>query len=459
MGKNKGIDKSTVIGVLVMFAIAIPIFIIDLYVDSVFLSLLILLGIGLAIVLVVYFVMSGIDKVRKSTGTWKFPIEKIEKSCAITGVIDISSDDDFKLAYKMVWDILQQEKIPQSQYHRYMDRNTIEGYYQTMRSNPSWDSSEVMQKVEKCYDECDREKVAIVKTAWTAGKREKAKLIVSSYFTQANVDVILREGARLRRSKNEQEANKAMNELRKKEQDTFTELTKYAKLHGREKRVAMCYDQYMLCKQECDKLEKQRDNSLSVAQSYRREKDDWAIAGGIAQGIAGPAAGLATAMDVQRKNAEAREKNEQSATAFTQFGLFTDNKLREKKKELQHYAERVDRAKKSLVDDSKPYELFEKLHFEQPTIGVSETGTITVKISANAKSFMIYDDRKAVIDGSVVANIYEGTTKVGQAIMVFPQDGVSEKTCELEGIALSCGQWGKKYHATIGINDLWAIEK
>lgn len=443
-------------GVLVIFAIAALIYLIDLWVDSFLLSVLILLGIGFGILCVIYLGMLITEKVRKLTGTWAFPIDSLKRSCARTGVIDISSEDDFQQAYKMVNNILVQEKIPQRYYDRYLNHSIIAQHYKTMCSDPSWDSSAVMQKVGKCYDEC---KAAQVESAMTPGQREKAKLIISTYFTNANMDVILKEGCRLRNDEKQREINKVLGAKRKEEQEKLQELTKYANLHGREKRVAMCYADYLLCKQERDNLAASCKNTQSVADNSHRNNSDWAVAGGIAQGIAGPAVGFATALDVQQQEAETRSNNKKLATASVCLLMFQKNELKKMESQLLHHAHLVQKAKTSLVDDNDSNKMFEKLHFSKPEITISQTGTITVKVKTHGEKTTIFDECNAVVDGSVIAHIYEEDTEIGQAIMVLPQNGIGENTCELEGIALFCGKQGGEYHTEFSANDLWAIEK
>ena len=58
-------------------------------------------------------------------------------------------------------------------------------------------------------------------------------------------------------------------------------------------------------------------NSL-YSMSAGREKD-WAIHGGIADAIAGPAAGIAIAADIQQKNAQTRAANTQLAQSIGQI--------------------------------------------------------------------------------------------------------------------------------------------
>ena len=88
---------------------------------------------------------------------------------------------------------------------------------------------------------------------------------------------------------------------------------------------------------------------------------------------------------------------------------------------------------------------------------VSRTGTITVEVSVVGHPFKICDDRPAIVDGSLTAHIFGGRKEIGQATLVFPENGAKYKTT-LTGMALFCGKKGAKYSVKMSPNDLWAIE-
>lgn len=424
--------------------------------DSFLLTLLIMVIIFVLFIAVCIYVMNCVEKHKMRKGTWKFPVDQLQKLCINTGVIAITGDSDFQSAYEMVIRILEHKKVPAKKYHLYASRDRIEEYYQTMRSDPKWDASPVMQKIGKCYDACKAEGAG---TASTPGQREKARLIISTYFTAANVDVVLSEGCRLRHDEQLMKINRQLEAKRTEEQAAYTELTGFSELHGREKEVAMYNSEYLICKQELDALKNQLNAVCGYAKTQMKKETDWASAGGIAEGIAGSAAGLATAIDVQNRNAEIRANNQKVIESNAGAILYFQKEIAQKEGKLQYQEKLVNRAKTRLVEEIAPDILFKKLHFDEPIINVSETGTITIEMQARADKFTIYDDRDAVVDGSVIAQVFDGATNVGQAVLTFPKDGIGEKNCELKGMALFCGKPGGAYRAEISANDLWAIEQ
>ena len=128
-------------------------------------------------------------------------------------------------------------------------------------------------------------------------------------------------------------------------------------------------------------------------------------------------------------------------------------------------------------------ELFARLAFGEPTVKVSQFGSVTVQVSVKAdKDLTIFDKLPAFIDGSITAEIYDGEEKIGEAVLVFPafgsmtyrleeeryRDGyVSVKglrtergrSVKLEGMCLGCGKKGKEYTVKLVPRDLWAMER
>lgn len=72
--------------------------------------------------------------------------------------------------------------------------------------------------------------------------------------------------------------------------------------------------------------------------------------------------------------------------------------------------------------------------------------------------FYIFDDVPAVIDGTVIAQIWDGKTCIGKAELVLPCYGISEKR-KLEGWCLFAGKPGKQYSVSFTATNLWAMEQ
>ena len=202
-----------------------------------------------------------------------------------------------------------------------------------------------------------------------------------------------------------------------------------------------------------------RNGASALIHASQQKEIDWATHGGIASGIAGPAAGLAVAADIQAKNAQIRAQNEANRQAFAPIVLTSYDGAAKHDKRAQQLLEEIEETKTKLVSDDDAWTCLKHLSFSDTMVEVSETGTCTVTTTAKQKTPMIiFGDVKAVIDGTVIAKIYDGDALVGLAKLVLPKYGVKDST-KLKGMCLYCGKPGKEYTVDFTSTNLWAMER
>lgn len=127
--------------------------------DSVFFMTFLFCGVGVAVLLVVFFVGIKVPEYFKNmrkkweiaANKWEFPVDELLIECSVTGILDITNDKEYQVAYRMVVEILEENKVPYTRYANYTERETIRGYLQVMRSSPEWADSWMMRKVMECY--------------------------------------------------------------------------------------------------------------------------------------------------------------------------------------------------------------------------------------------------------------------------------------------------------------------
>ena len=217
-------------------------------------------------------------------------------------------------------------------------------------------------------------------------------------------------------------------------------------------------------------LSDEREDVLSIIQNsrerirlsdkYSQQKEhDWALHGGIASGIAGPAAGLAVAADIQAENERIRAENAINAELLAPIIQNSKDAIKQYRKYVKALEKEIEEAKIKLVSTDDAETCLSKISFSNTEVEVSETGTCTVTTSAKLASPMfIYDNVEATIDGTIIANIYDEKTLIGSALLVLPKFGVEQET-ELRGMCLYCGTEGKTYTVEFTATNLWAIEK
>lgn len=203
----------------------------------------------------------------------------------------------------------------------------------------------------------------------------------------------------------------------------------------------------------------------AVYAGAKQPEHDWALHGGIASGIAGTGAGIATAMDIQNKNAQIRHSNQELASTIG--GIATDSISmiysieHDAEDTIEFYQKKINDVKNKIVKDLDPEMLFTKLNPSVKSYKISDTGAVKLKVEVNApKDFFILEDTPAVIDGTLYVDVIDpaaGET-VGEAICVLPIGGVEKKTT-IDCICLNPSKKIDSYDFYFASTNLWAIEE
>lgn len=248
----------------------------------------------------------------------------------------------------------------------------------------------------------------------------------------------------------------ALRQKKQAERSKQMELERYAGYSGRSKRIAILQAERQEALQSAKTL---RDGASALLSATQQKEHDWAIHGGIASGIAGPAAGVATALNVQSKNAAIRAQNEANRAAFAPVFSASYSGAADYERTARAKEAEIEEVKVKLLGELSPTDCLKRLGFTNTKVTVSETGTCTVTTQAYLpEPLYIFDDVPAIIDGCITANIMDGKQKIGSATMVLPKYGVDRSTT-LTGMSLYTGAPGKKYAVSFTATNLWAMEK
>lgn len=200
-------------------------------------------------------------------------------------------------------------------------------------------------------------------------------------------------------------------------------------------------------------IEAMRQLGTIMQQSVYQEKEkDWAILGGIADGIAGPVAGIVTAANVIQDNARIREENEARRAWGAQQNLYMRS-LASQAEASRPYAMSMEELKKYFRADfwKKPSEFLKMLNLKTVSI-IPEpySNAVTVKASWTRSE-------NICIDGAIRAMLYDDEEQyLGCAWLVLPKVGTASDSGELTGICanpLSKNVANVKYEAI----SLWEL--
>lgn len=308
------------------------------------------------------------------------------------------------------------------------------------------------------YDECIKNGIESL----DSGKEiQKAILIARKMeFFCDDVLVLFAESKQCREAVDRWEAEDALEKEKTEEEKKQILLTRYADYTGRSKRIAMLSDERQRYLKEAETLDAGGDALLHATQFKERE-GSWAVAGGLASAIGGPGAGVAAALDSQartvQENARIRAQNERNRELFSPAMLTSWSGASWKRSMAEDLTKKIEEAETKLVADDSVETCFQRLQFSDTKVEVSQTGTCTVTTIVRAKPFKIFGDVPAVVDGTIVANIYDGDKVIGTAQMVLPTYG-TEMEEKLKGMALFCGKAEAHYRVKFAPKNLWAME-
>ena len=262
------------------------------------------------------------------------------------------------------------------------------------------------------------------------------------------------------------ELKKELDKLKSTEEMLEKDSLRYKETKGQLKRILMCRDQAKEYRKQEESYRAQsrstKDAIFQGTQGAMQKETDWATHGGIASGIAGPAAGLAVASDIQRKNAQIREQNaaltQLAARAAVEASRGFDSQAYEASQKAEEWEARATAAENKLVENLPEHQLLEQLCCKA-TAHQSKTGAITVEVKITAtKELKIYETVPAIVDGGLQAQILDGTDYVGTAYLPLPWNG-SEFNTTLKGICRNPVKKAKKYTVKVEPYYLWAMEK
>lgn len=312
----------------------------------------------------------------------------------------------------------------------------------------------------KFYDECLK---AGITELDTAEKEEKAKLIARRLGIDDGTDLaslLMEKNDEAAKAKEAKERKKRQ-ELIQNEQKQHNELTKYAHLTGREKRIRILTDQQDEMKKQLAQLRQQSQGSNTLARATQQKEQSWATHGGIASGIAGPAAGLVTAMNVEAKNAEIRAQNQAYMQAFAYRGINLAGRISYYEKAIAEADEEISCAQAKMVAETAKEELIKLLSIKKPNVEISDTGAFKIQAKIERKGeIKVFNDLKteAVIDGTISADLYQEGKKRGSALLVLPVFGLGPAVT-VEGMGLNGAKKDVAYEIKFTPYHLWAMER
>ncbi len=248
---------------------------------------------------------------------------------------------------------------------------------------------------------------------------------------------------------------------------------KYASYFGQDKKIHIARDlkyYYNKISAEAQKASFQAINDAYADYNGLREKEkNWAIRAGVADGLAGGVAGLATALQVQAENERIRDRNKQLIGDLGNLARAKASlhQLREADADAMsdYWREKGYRCRRLSYESMDPEELLKKL---SPTVIDTEireeTRAIKLKVKTRSiRHLMLTKGVTGTVDGGFIAEIWFKNKKIGSAYATLPFDG-AESALTMDCVCINVDKQitlpndPKQLKITFVPNKLWAVE-
>ena len=243
------------------------------------------------------------------------------------------------------------------------------------------------------------------------------------------------------------------------------------KSFGLEKRKIMLKNEIAAIEATINSKQQEIAGKEPTSYSNPYKEKDWATWGGIANGIAGPAAGLMTAMQVQQDNQRAREAN----AAYNQMVTMLNTMKEENRKRLYQECQELQKTKDALTLELE--KLSTKIVFDRPdckalSAGIklskvdfqkNESGTLSIQahISVAVPQEQM-EISSCVVDGVLHAQVYQKKTLIDDVYFAFPRKGLApnQKPTELYSLCQRALPVDAAYTLQLcDDHNLWLMEK
>ena len=233
-----------------------------------------------------------------------------------------------------------------------------------------------------------------------------------------------------------------------------------------------------MLKNELSALEQERtrlraalkDESQPVSVNFQKEKS-WAAWGGVADAIAGPAAGVMTALQVQQQNAKAKEQNWAMLEAASYINAARKKREEQIEARLSTLYSRIRSTEneldklslKIILPNPGSAEIQNCLKLKNAEFTKTESGILNITATAHCvipKENL--PDSDFVADGAVHAKVYLEDTFVEDVYFVLPRGGISVhgNGSTVHSLCTTALPVEGNYQLKIGdASNLWIMEK
>lgn len=298
----------------------------------------------------------------------------------------------------------------------------------------------------------------------------------SYYFQKERMEQLLLEGKQIVDDVNraELEAKKTPKDVTpsETEQVFLQRVSQISALYGNEKRVKMLDDLGLDLAIRIAKLKEGEEALKTLGMIYldqQKKEGDWAIAGGLAQGLAGSAAGYMAASQVIENNREIQRHNAAMRNASLNIlsgipSAVSNREELQKERELV-CQKRAEAQEKIVLSSPAASEIWNHLHAGKYEIKKAKSGVLKIALPVCIKTPLALDvpaNVATVIDGTLQAEVLFEGKSVGVVNFPLPLYGIlTNMTAEvtLDGMLDRSVEFNGEYTLKmLDSHNLWVME-
>lgn len=221
-------------------------------------------------------------------------------------------------------------------------------------------------------------------------------------------------------------------------------------LFGRDKRVAMLTD---LVQKYCAKIQAMREGEQALKQlgmiymEQQRKETSWSIMGGIAEGIAGSAAGVAVAVNTMANNAKTQEYNAAIRRASMDI-LSGAPRLADDRYQLEEEVKEINQKlapaiNKVTLSNPNASDIWNNMSVGICTVNKTNSGVLMISLPVSLKKpfdLDIPEGINMVIDGTIKGEVWFENNYVGNVFFPLPIFGIENNTTSEITLDGMCGR-------------------
>ena len=270
------------------------------------------------------------------------------------------------------------------------------------------------------------------------------------------------------------EASKAPHNATPNEDEArfFQRVAEISGLTGNQKRIKMLQNLESDCQTRITKKKQGQEAMRQLGQFYfaaQQKEASWGLSGGIAEGIAGPAAGVIAASQTIENNRKIQQYNQsmREASAIALRGSFgLNNDICELESERSDIQKKVSEAEKKVtLQNPTADEIFSNLKIGRARIEKSETGVLHIELPLSIKqpfALSAPEEIIMVVDGVLSGEIWMEEKMVGSVLIPLPLYGIPTNMREevtLDTMSDRYVEYNGKYTVKLAESqNLWIME-